>query len=79
MSQEHTFAVEDRDVVGGQLRLRLDANEQRRTSTSGHDLPREMAALEDKSKGSFLRIENKTHYRSRVFMCMNAAKGRLRF
>ena len=46
-------AVVDRDVVGGQLVLGKDADQQRRTSSSGNHLTRIVSRLEDKSKSTF--------------------------
>ena len=46
-------AVVDRDVVGGQLVLGKDADQQRRTSPSGNHLTRIVSRLEDESKSTF--------------------------
>ena len=51
---EHTFAVEDGDVVCGQLGLGLDAHQQGAAPPGGHDLAREVLALEGQGERSLL-------------------------
>lgn len=50
-----TFAEEDRDVVGAEIASGLDADEERRAATSGHQLSGEFGRLEGQGKGPFLQ------------------------
>lgn len=50
-----TFSIQNRHVIGGQPRLRLDADEKRRSPSRGYALTREILALEAKGESSLLK------------------------
>ena len=54
-----TSAVEDGDVLGGQRRLALDADQQRRAATGGHALTGEVDGLEAQGESALLVNEKK--------------------
>lgn len=57
MAKILTFAVEHRDVVGGQLGLGLDAHKEGGPATGSHDLTGEVVALKGQGKRSLLGVE----------------------
>lgn len=50
-----TFSIQNRHVIGGQPRLRLDADEKRRSPSRGYALTRKILALEAKGESSLLK------------------------
>jgi len=52
-----TFAVEDGDVVCGQLCLGFDTHQKGGAAPGGYDLTREVFALEAEGESSFLQRE----------------------